>query len=77
MPAISLPLPSARHPPDAELAGQAALGVGRDDGLDRAQDLAQAHGVQRPVPPVPHRLHQPGDLVMDVILRIPVPAGAL
>ena len=67
----------ARHPRHAELAGQAALGVGRDDGLDRAQDLAQAHGVQRPVLPVPHGLDQPGDLVVDVILRIPVPAGAL
>ncbi len=67
----------ARDPRHAELARQAALSVGRDDRLNRAQDLAQAHGVQRPVLPVAHRLHQPGDLVVDVVLRVAVPAGPL
>jgi hypothetical protein len=49
----------------------------RDDRLHRAQDLAQAHGVQGPVLAVSHRPHQPCDLVVNMVLRITVPACPL
>ena len=67
----------ARNPRHAELARQPALGMRGHDRLHRAEHLPQAHRVQRPPFPVPGGLDHAGDLVMDVILRIAVPAGPL
>jgi hypothetical protein len=47
--------------------------VGRDDRLDRAEDAAQAHRVQGTPFTVAAGADDPGDLVVDVILRVAVP----
>ena len=78
MPLISLPRPSARgihvH---AELARKLALHRGGGDRLQRAEDRAHAHGVQRAPLAVAVGPGDPGDLVVDVVLGVAVPAGAL
>ena len=78
MPRISLPRPSARgihvH---AELARQLALHRRGGDRLQRAEDRAHAHGVQGAPLAVAVGPGDPGDLVVDVVLGVAVPAGAL
>ena len=78
MPRISLPRPSARgihvH---AELARQLALHRRGGDGLQGAEDRADAHGVQGAPLAVAVGPRDPGDLVVDVVLGVAVPAGAL
>ena len=67
----------ARHPRHAELARQLTLHRRRGDTLQRAQDRAQARGIQRPPLPIPNGPGDPRDLIVNVILRVAVPAGAL
>ena len=67
----------ARDPLHAELARQLALHRGGGDGLQRAEDRAHAHRVQGAPLAVAEGAGDPGDLVVDVVLRVAVPAGAL
>jgi len=67
----------ARDPVHAELARQLALHRSSGDGLQRAEDAAHAHGVQGQPLAVAERPGDPGDLIVNVILGITVPAGAL
>ena len=67
----------ARHPRHAELPRQLTLHRRRGDTLQRAQDRAQARGIQRPPLPIPNGPGDPRDLIVNVILRVAVPAGAL
>ena len=67
----------ARDPLHAELARQLALDRGGGDGLQRAEDRAHAHGVQGAPFAVAVGPGDPGDLVVDVVLGVAVPAGAL
>ena len=67
----------ARHPVHAEFSGQLALHRCGRDRLERAEDRADAHGVQGPPLAVAVGAGDPGDLVVDVVLRVAVPAGAL
>ncbi len=67
----------ARNPLHAELARQLALHRGGGDGLQGAEDGAQAGSVVGAPLAVADRAGDPGDLVVDVILGIAVPAGAL
>ena len=67
----------ARDPVHAELARQLALHRGGGDGLQGAEDRAQARGVMRAPFAVADGPGDPRDLVVDVILRVAVPAGAL
>ena len=67
----------ARHPLHAELARQLALHRRGRDALQRAENRAQARRVMRPPLPVADGPGDPRDLVVDVILRVAVPAGAL
>ncbi len=67
----------ARDPLHAELARQLALHRCRRDGLHGAEDRAHAYRVQGQPLPVAERPGDPGDLVVDVVLRVAVPAGAL
>ena len=66
-----------RHPRHAELTCQLTLHHRRGDTLQRAQDRPQARGIKRPPLPVASGAGDPGDLVVNVILRVAVPAGAL
>src|SRR5262249_56262847 len=67
----------AREPGHAELGGQLALRRGGRDGLERAEDRADAHRVQSAPLPVAVGAGDPGDLVVDVVLGVAVAAGAL
>src|SRR5438270_14049823 len=67
----------ARHPVHAELGGQLALHRRGGDRLERAQDGAQAHGVQGAPLPVAAGAGDPRELVVNVVLGVAVPAGAL
>jgi hypothetical protein len=67
----------ARDPVHAERARQLALHRGSRDGLQGAEDPTHAHGVQGQPLPVAERPGDPGDLIVNVILGITVPAGAL
>ena len=67
----------ARDPVHAELARQLALHRRGGDGLQGAEDGADAHGVQGAPLAVAEGPGDPGDLVVDVVLRVAVPAGAL
>ena len=67
----------ARDPVHAELARQLALDRGGGDRLQRAEDRAHAHGVQGAPLAVAEGPRDPGDLVVDVVLGVAVPAGAL
>jgi hypothetical protein len=67
----------ARNPRHAELCGQLALHRSGRDRLQGAEDRAQARGVKRAPFAVARGPGDPGDLVVNVILRVAVPAGAL
>jgi len=76
-PAISLPRPvSARDPRHAELGGQLAFHCDSGDCLQGVEDPAHAHGVQGAPLAVAEGPGDPGDLVVDMVLRVAVPAGA-
>ena len=77
-PRISLPRPSARGihaTPNSRVSSHSTVGGG--DRLQRAEDRAHAHGVQGTPFPVAEGPGDPRDLVVNVILGIAVPAGAL
>jgi hypothetical protein len=76
-PRISFPRPSARDPRHAELARQLAFHCGSGDGLQGAQNPAHTHGVQGTPLAVADGPGEPGDLVVNMILRVAVTAGAL
>ena len=67
----------ARHPRHAELPRQLAFHRGGRHRLQRTEDRAQAGRVMRSPLPVAGSPGDPGDLIVNVILRITVPAGAL
>ena len=67
----------ARDPLHAELARQLALHRCGSDRLQCAEDRADAHGVQGAPLAVAVGAGDPGDLVVDVVLGVAVPAGAL
>jgi len=67
----------ARDPRHAELARKLTLHRHSSDRLQRAEDRADAHGVQGPPFPVAEGPGDPRDLIVNVILGIAVPAGAL
>src|SRR5262249_24159442 len=67
----------ARNPRHAELARQLAFDAGGGDGLQGAEDRAHAHGVQSAPLAIAVGPHDPGDLVVDVVLRVALSAGAL
>src|SRR5690242_8697527 len=67
----------SRHPAHTELGSQLALRRGSSDALERAEDGADAHGVQGAPFAVAVGAGDPGDLVVDVVLRVAVAAGAL
>ena len=67
----------ARDPRHAELARQLAFHRGGGDGLQGAEDPAHAHRVQGAPLAVAEGPGDPGDLVVDVVLRVAVAAGAL
>jgi hypothetical protein len=66
-----------RDPVHAELARQLALHRRGGDRLERAEDRADAHGVQGAPFAVAEGAGDPGDLVVDVVLGVAVAAGAL
>src|ERR1035441_8589950 len=67
----------ARDPLHAEFARQLALHRGGGDRLHGTEDGAQAGGVVGAPLAVAERPGDPGDLVVDVVLGVAVPAGAL
>src|ERR1035441_8502559 len=67
----------ARDPLHAEFARQLAFHRGGGDGLHGAEDGAQAGGVVSAPLAVAEGAGDPGDLVVDVVLGVAVPAGAL
>ena len=67
----------ARHPVHPELARELAFDSGGGDGLQRTEDRAHAHGVQGAPFAVAVGAGDAGDLVVDVVLGVAVPAGAL
>ena len=67
----------ARDPRHAELARQLTLHRRGGDRLQRAEDGADAHGVQGTPSAVAEGPGDPGDLVVDVVLGVAVPASAL
>ena len=67
----------ARYPVHAELTRKLALHRRGGDGLQGAEDRAHAHGVQRAPLAIAVGPRDPGDLVVDVVLGVAVPAGAL
>ena len=67
----------ARDPVHAELARKRALHRRGGDSLQRAEDRTDAHGVQGAPFAVAAGTGDPGDLVVDVVLGVAVPAGAL
>ena len=67
----------ARDPRHAELARKLTLHRRSGDRLQRAEDRAHAHGVQGTPFPVAEGPGDPRDLIVNVILGIALPAGAL
>ena len=67
----------ARDPVHAELARELAFHCGGGDRLQRAEDRAHAHSVQGAPLAVAEGAGDPGDLVVNVVLRVTLPAGAL
>ena len=67
----------ARDPVHAELARQLAFDCRGGDGLQGAQDRAHADRVQGAPFAVADGAGDAGDLVVDVVLGVAVPAGAL
>ena len=78
MPLISLPRPSARgthSTPNSRVSSHSTAVAATACSAPRT--CAQAGGVQRAPLAVADGAGDPGDLVVDVILRVAVPAGAL
>ncbi len=71
-----MPVPP-RHPRDAEVPGQGALGVDRGNRGGGALEPVQALGVELPPPAVPLGLDLGQHQVVDVQLRVPGPGSVL
>jgi hypothetical protein len=67
----------ARDPLHAELARKLTLHRGRGDRLQPAEHKAHAHHVQGAPFAVAECPGDPGDLIVNVVLRVTLPAGAL